>query len=89
MKTGSYSLSLALGAGVLALSIVAAGYALADPFPPGGQAQNVEQVGFSALDGRYGGFKIAIRHTAEHINDRFNELIRSLRFLRFAFLAPH
>ena len=58
---------------VLALSIVGAGRAnissaMADPFPPGGQAQNVEQVGFSALDGRYGGFKIAIKHTA---NDKW------------------
>jgi hypothetical protein len=68
VKTGSYSLSLVLGAGALALSIMAAGYAMADPFPPGGQAQNVDQVGFSALDGRYGGFKIAIRHTA---NDKW------------------
>ena len=40
----------------------------ADPFPAGGQGQNVEQVGFSALDGRYGGFKIAIKHTA---NDKW------------------
>ncbi len=43
-------------------------HAAADPFPPGGQAQNVEQVGFSSLDGRYGGFKIAIKHTA---NDKW------------------
>jgi hypothetical protein len=40
----------------------------ADPFPAGGQGQNVEQVGFSGLDGRYGGFKIAIKHTA---NDKW------------------
>ena len=40
----------------------------ADPFPAGGQGQNIEQVGFSSLDGRYGGFKIAIKHTA---NDKW------------------
>jgi hypothetical protein len=40
--------------------------ALADPFPPGAQAQNVQQIGFSALGGRYGGFKIAIKHTADN-----------------------
>jgi len=47
---------------------LASGAALADPFPPGGQAQNVEQIGFSALDGRFGGFKIAIKHAA---NDKW------------------
>ena len=51
-----------------ALAAIATSAALADPFPPGGQAQNVEQVGFSALDGRFGGFKIAIKHTA---NDKW------------------
>jgi hypothetical protein len=61
------------GAHICALTIVALATfvscaALADPFPPGGQAQNVEQVGFSALDGRFGGFKIAIKHAA---NDRW------------------
>jgi hypothetical protein len=40
----------------------------ADPIPAGGQGQNVEQVGFSGLDGRYGGFKIAIKHAA---NDKW------------------
>src|SRR5580704_12415069 len=39
--------------------------ALADPIPPGAQAQNVKQIGFSALGGRYGAFKIAIKHTAD------------------------
>ena len=34
-------------------------------FPPGGQAEHVEQVGFSGLGGRFGGFKIAIKHTAD------------------------
>jgi hypothetical protein len=68
VKTGRISLSLVSSVCVLALSIAAASRGMADPFPPGGQAQNVEQVGFSALDGRYGGFKIAIKHTA---NDKW------------------
>jgi hypothetical protein len=39
--------------------------ALADPFPQGGQAENIKPIGFSALGGRFGAFKIAIRHTAD------------------------
>jgi hypothetical protein len=42
--------------------------ALADPFPPGAQAEHVKQIGFSSLGGRFGGFKIAIKHTA---NDKW------------------
>src|SRR5271167_4440171 len=42
--------------------------ALAHPFPPGAQAEHVKQIGFSKLDGRFGGFKIAIKHTA---NDKW------------------
>jgi hypothetical protein len=59
---------------VLSLSVLAAGLllaphsALADPFPPGAQAQNVKQIGFSSLGGRFGAFKIAIKHTA---NDKW------------------
>jgi hypothetical protein len=45
-----------------------AGAAVADPFPPGAQAENIKQVGFSALGGKFGGFKIAIKHTA---NDKW------------------
>ena len=47
------------------LTLLAPHGALADPFPPGAQAQNVKQIGFSALGGRYGAFKIAIKHTAD------------------------
>jgi hypothetical protein len=72
VKSERYSFSLMSSVCALALSVAVAGSvvsrAAADPFPPGGQAQNVEQVGFSSLDGRYGGFKIAIRHTA---NDKW------------------
>ena len=55
-----------LSLGVLgSLTLLAPQSALADPFPPGAQAQNVKQIGFSALGGRYGAFKIAIKHTAD------------------------
>ena len=55
-----------LGFGALAtISLLAPHGVLADPFPPGAQAQNVKQIGFSALGGRYGAFKIAIKHTAD------------------------
>lgn len=36
--------------------------ALADPIPPGGQASNLEVVGFTGLEGRPGAFKLAIKH---------------------------
>ena len=49
----------------LAAALIAPGAALADPFPPGAKAENVKQIGFSALGGRFGGFKIAIKHTAD------------------------
>jgi hypothetical protein len=47
------------------LALVASHGAVADPMPPGAQGQNVKQIGFSALGGRYGAFKIAIKHTAD------------------------
>ncbi len=46
-----------------ALLLLASG-ASADPFPKGWQAEHVKPVGFSALGGRYGAFKIAIKHAA-------------------------
>src|SRR5580704_1989808 len=52
---------------LLSCSLLAGG-AVADPFPPGAQAENIKQVGFSALGGKFGGFKIAIKHTA---NDKW------------------
>jgi hypothetical protein len=51
------ALGLAAGAAVLAFAVPAG----ADPAPPGAQAQNLEVVGFSALAGRYGAFKMAIK----------------------------
>ena len=61
----------ALAAGSLlsfSLLLMASRSALADPLPHGAQAENVKQIGFSALGGRFGGFKIAIKHTA---NDKW------------------
>jgi hypothetical protein len=52
----------------VSLALTASSGALADPFPPGAQAAHVKQIGFSALGGRFGGFKIAIKHTA---NDKW------------------
>jgi len=51
-----------------AIGVLATRAALADPFPPGAQMHNMKQIGFSALGGRFGGFKIAIKHTA---NDKW------------------
>jgi hypothetical protein len=47
------------------LFTLAATAALADPFPQGGQADNIKPIGFSSLGGRFGAFKIAIKHTAD------------------------
>src|SRR5579863_8111624 len=52
----------ALSAGALALTLATA--AKADPIPPGGQGEHVRVIGFSGLGGHFGGFKIAIKHTA-------------------------
>src|SRR3974390_2975664 len=38
----------------------------ADPIPKGWQARNMKAVGYSALDGRGGAFKLAIRRVGEH-----------------------
>jgi hypothetical protein len=57
--------SRVLALAAFAAASLAVGGANADPIPPGAQAHNVQQIGFSALGGRYGGFKIAIKHTAD------------------------
>ncbi len=62
----------------LSLMLTASSVALADPFPPGAHAEHVKQIGFSALGGRFGGFKIAIKHTASdkwylYIGHSFNQ----------------
>ena len=69
----SWTRSAAASSRVCVLAAVICGLfaprvALADPFPPGAQTHNMKQIGFSALGGRFGGFKIAIKHTA---NDKW------------------
>lgn len=53
-------------AGAIAAAAISCA-ASADPFPKGWQAEHVKPVGFSALGGHYGAFKMALRH----VNDRF------------------
>jgi len=60
--------SLALASGLCALILASGGTASADAIPRGGQGEHVKVIGFSALGGRYGGFKIAIKHAA---NDKW------------------
>ena len=54
--------------GACVLGVFASCTALADPFPPGAQMHIMKQIGFSDLGGRFGGFKIAIKRTA---NDKW------------------
>ncbi len=56
-----------VAAGLFAAATAFCGNAIADPFPSGWQAEHVKPIGFSALGGRYGGFKMALRH----VNDRW------------------
>ena len=60
------------------LTLTVSAGSLADAFPPVARAEHVEQIGFSALGGRFGGFKIAIKHTANdkwylYIGHSFNQ----------------
>jgi hypothetical protein len=52
------AVSLSLAA---AFTTLASRDAVAEPIPKGWQAQNMKPIGFSGLDGRYGGFKMAIK----------------------------
>src|SRR5580700_507509 len=70
MKLGRASFGQSMGrllggVGALALVALVSGGAIADPIPPGGQSEHVNVIGFSGLGGHYGGFKIAIKHTAD------------------------
>ncbi len=47
-----------------AAAIFVAGAALADPIPPGWTADKVEPIGFTGLQGKFGAFKLAIKHAA-------------------------
>lgn len=51
-----------VGAAVLAVGAMIGGGAVADPMPPGWQAEHVKPIGFSALGGHYGAFKMALNH---------------------------
>src|SRR6185369_9246751 len=48
----------------LVIFALASTNALADPIPPGGQADRLKVIGFSGLGGHYGAFKMAINHPA-------------------------
>ncbi|HVA14606.1 MAG TPA: hypothetical protein VNF99_15270 [Stellaceae bacterium] len=58
---------IAWGAGALALALAPVA-AKADPVPSGGMGKHVKVIGFSGRGGHFGGFKIAIKHTA---NDKW------------------
>jgi hypothetical protein len=61
MKTGIRSLAI----GAMVSLAFSASAAVADPIPKGWQAHNVTPIGFSGLGGRYGAFKIAIKHDGD------------------------
>jgi len=50
-----------LGAAIMAFGFTAVA-AKADPIPPGGVAKDFKVIGYSALGGRYGAFKMALNH---------------------------
>jgi hypothetical protein len=49
-----------LGVAAWALALMSSGSVRADAIPDGGQGEHVEVIGFSALGGRYGAFKMAL-----------------------------
>jgi hypothetical protein len=49
-----------IGASALILATSFAARGLADPIPPGWQAEHMKPIGFSALGGHYGAFKMAL-----------------------------
>ena len=53
-----------LGLAAAATALIAAGTALADPIPPGWTANQVEPIGFTGLQGKFGAFKLALKHAA-------------------------
>jgi hypothetical protein len=56
-----------LRASVVALAVfLGLGAAFADQIPPGWQAENMEPIGFSGLNGRPGAFKLAIKQANGH-----------------------
>ena len=53
-------------AAILFTAALLARPALADPIPKGWEAQNMKPIGYTDLDGRRGGFKMAIKHAADN-----------------------
>ena len=53
-----------IGASALILATSFAGRSLADPIPPGWQAEHMKPIGFSGLGGHYGAFKMALNRAA-------------------------
>lgn len=51
-----------LGAAACALALVSSSAVRAEPIPAGGQGEHVKVIGFSALAGHYGAFKMALNH---------------------------
>ncbi|TMA55902.1 MAG: hypothetical protein E6J73_22090 [Deltaproteobacteria bacterium] len=51
-----------LGAAACALALVSSSAVRAEPIPAGGQGEHVKVIGFSALGGHYGAFKMALNH---------------------------
>ncbi len=47
-----------------AASLAGATAALADPIPPGWSADKIEPIGFTGLQGKFGAFKLALKHAA-------------------------
>jgi len=56
---------VSIAAGALALALLLPNGVRADAIPPGWQAEHVKPIGFSALGGRYGAFKMALNHAKD------------------------
>jgi hypothetical protein len=63
MQLSKSGIARAMRSAIVSAIVLAGGTALADQFPAGWQAEHMQPVGFSALGGRYGAFKIAIKQT--------------------------
>jgi len=62
MKRSNTIRGFTLGVGACVLVLVGSSIVRADPIPAGGQSEHVKVIGFSALGGRYGAFKMALNH---------------------------
>ena len=64
MKRGNTIRAFTLGVGACVFLLVRSSSVCADPIPAGGQSEHVKVIGFSALAGRYGAFKMALNRAA-------------------------